>query len=169
MCQFLWFSTDLLPDIKKNPSTSLPFQKKSVSLPHDYRQSHKKEVHPPKPSARNGANLRRTAEGDNQRAWHPHRPTAPVGFAPPIRHAHILIGRLHHQRPILPLPPIHRHDVSRPQGPRLQKYKRSKIAVYNRIIYGILYRRTFPAIRFGFTDEVREGIKKNLEKTFNKK
>ena len=68
-----------------------------------------------------------------------------------------------------PIPPIHRHDVSRPQGPRLQKYKRSKIAVYNRIIYGILYRRTFPAIRFGFTDEVREGIKKNLEKTFNKK
>ena len=52
---------------------------------------------------------------------------------------------------------------------RVSKYKRSKIAVYNRIIYGILYRRTFPAIRFGFTDEVREGIKKNLEKTFNKK
>ena len=49
---------------------------------------------------------------------------------------------------------------------RVSKYKRSKIAVYNRIIYGILYRRTFPAIRFGFTDEVREGIKKNLEKTF---
>ena len=51
---------------------------------------------------------------------------------------------------------------------RASKYKRSKIAVYNRIIWGILYRRTFPAIRFGFTDEVREGIKKNLEKTFNK-
>ena len=52
---------------------------------------------------------------------------------------------------------------------RVSKYKRSKIAVYNRIIWGILYRRTFPAIRFGFTDEVREGIKKNLEQTFNKK
>ena len=51
---------------------------------------------------------------------------------------------------------------------RVSKYKRSKIAVYNRIIYGILYRCTFPAIRFGFTDKVREGIKKNLEKTFNK-
>ena len=47
---------------------------------------------------------------------------------------------------------------------RASKYKRSKIAVYNRIIWGILYRRTFPAIRFGFTDEVREGIRKNFEK-----
>ena len=52
---------------------------------------------------------------------------------------------------------------------RVSKYKRSKIAVYNRIIWGILYRRTFPAIRFGFTDEVREGIRKNLEQTFNNK
>lgn len=50
---------------------------------------------------------------------------------------------------------------------RVSKYKRSKIAVYNRIIWGILYRRTFPAIRFGFTDEVREGIRKNLEKKNN--
>ena len=47
---------------------------------------------------------------------------------------------------------------------RVSKYKRSRLALYNRVIWGILYRRTFPAIRFGFTDEVREGIRKNLEK-----
>ena len=62
--------------------------------------------------------------------------------------------------------PYHRFIdmMYRDRKDRVSKYKRSKIAVYNRIIYGILYRRTFPAIRFGFTDEVREGIRKNFEK-----
>ena len=49
---------------------------------------------------------------------------------------------------------------------RVSRYKRAQTAVYNRVIWGIFYRKTFPAIRFGFTDEVRQGIKERLEKTF---
>ena len=50
---------------------------------------------------------------------------------------------------------------------RVSKYKRSKLRLYNRVIWGVLYRRTFPSIRFGFTDEVRQNIRKKLERTFN--
>ena len=75
MCQFLSVAQTasikavLLPDIKKNPSTSLPFQKKSVSLPHDYRQYHKEEENSSEFDTRTGKHLRlhRRGKGGNKK------------------------------------------------------------------------------------------------------
>ena len=52
-----------------------------------------------------------------------------------------------------------RHD-------RIAKYKRQQLALYNRTIWGILYRQVFPQLRYGFTDEIRQQLREQLEETF---
>lgn len=50
---------------------------------------------------------------------------------------------------------------------RVAKYKRSNFALYNRVVWGVLYRETFPELSFGFTDEVRKSINKELKDIFD--
>ncbi len=46
---------------------------------------------------------------------------------------------------------------------RISKYIRSNLALYNRVIWGVLYHETFPEIQYGLYDSIREGIRKQLE------
>lgn len=57
----------------------------------------------------------------------------------------------------------------RTRNDRIAKFKRRNLALYNRVVWGVLYHETFPELRFGFTNEVREGIKKMLENSLNPK
>ena len=50
---------------------------------------------------------------------------------------------------------------------RISKFKRRNLALYNRVVWGVLYHETFPQLRYGFTDEVRKIIHDQLEKSFN--
>lgn len=43
------------------------------------------------------------------------------------------------------------------------KKQRAKYAIYNRVVWGVLYNETFPDIQAGFTDEVREAWRKKME------
>jgi len=52
---------------------------------------------------------------------------------------------------------------------RVAKAKRAKIAVYNRVVWGVLYHETFPQIMYGLNDEIRNGIRKELESSLNQK
>lgn len=57
----------------------------------------------------------------------------------------------------------------RARNDRIAKFKRRNLALYNRVVWGVLYHETFPELRFGFTNEVRDGIRKMLEKSLNPK
>ncbi len=57
----------------------------------------------------------------------------------------------------------------RTRNDRIAKTKRSNLALYNRVVWGVLYNETFPELRSGFTNEVRQGIRKMLENSFNPK
>ena len=56
----------------------------------------------------------------------------------------------------------HRND-------RVAKFKRRNLALYNRVVWGVLYHETFPELRYGFNDEVRKEIREQLEKSLNPK
>lgn len=43
------------------------------------------------------------------------------------------------------------------------KKQRAKYAIYNRVVWGVLYNETFPDIQAGFTDEVREAWRQKME------
>ena len=43
------------------------------------------------------------------------------------------------------------------------KKQRAKYAIYNRVIWGVLYNETFPDLQAGFTNEVREAWRKQME------
>lgn len=38
-----------------------------------------------------------------------------------------------------------------------------KLALYNRVIWGVLYNETLPTLRYGLTQDIRNGIRKQLE------
>lgn len=57
----------------------------------------------------------------------------------------------------------------RTRNDRIAKFKRRNLALYNRVVWGVLYHETFPELRYGFTNEVREGIRKQLEDALNPK
>lgn len=40
---------------------------------------------------------------------------------------------------------------------------RRKLHLYNRIVWGVLYGETLPALKFGITDELREQIRQELQ------
>lgn len=50
---------------------------------------------------------------------------------------------------------------------KLAKKKRANIAIYNRIVWGVLYHETFPDIKAGFTDEVRNAWRRQMEDALN--
>lgn len=43
-----------------------------------------------------------------------------------------------------------------------RKSERSGLALYNRVVWGVLYRQVQPRLRFGLTDEIRQQIKNQL-------
>ena len=50
---------------------------------------------------------------------------------------------------------------------RISKFKRRNLALYNRVVWGVLYHETFPKLSYGFNDEVRNSIRQELEKSLN--
>lgn len=51
----------------------------------------------------------------------------------------------------------------RQRNDRISKFKRRNLALYNRVVWGVLYHETFPKLRYGFNDEVRNSIRQELE------
>lgn len=49
---------------------------------------------------------------------------------------------------------------------KIAKVKRRKLALYNRVVWGVLYHETFPTIRYGLTDEVRDSINQELKRIY---
>lgn len=47
------------------------------------------------------------------------------------------------------------------------KKQRAKYAIYNRIVWGVLYNETFPDIQAGFTNEVREAWRKQMKEALS--
>ena len=41
--------------------------------------------------------------------------------------------------------------------------QRSRLALYNRVIWGVLYNETLPDLRYGLTQDIRKGIRAELE------
>lgn len=55
-------------------------------------------------------------------------------------------------------------DISyRNRNDRISRHLRSNLALYNRIVWGVLYHETFPEISHGLTDEIRNSIRKELQ------
>lgn len=50
---------------------------------------------------------------------------------------------------------------------RMAKKKHANIALYNRVVWGVLYHDTFPDIQAGFTDEVRKVWRQKMEDAIN--
>lgn len=50
---------------------------------------------------------------------------------------------------------------------RIAKHRREKLSLYNRVVWRVLYRETFPEIAYGFTDEVRKQVGSRLKKIFD--
>ena len=57
----------------------------------------------------------------------------------------------------------------RRRNDRISKKRRSRLALYNRVVWGVLYHETFPKIQYGLTDEVRTRIRQELENAVNPK
>ncbi len=57
----------------------------------------------------------------------------------------------------------------RMRNDRVAKFKRRNLALYNRVVWGVLYHETFPALRYGFNDEVRKSVREELERTYQSK
>lgn len=54
-------------------------------------------------------------------------------------------------------------NYRRGSSDRISRHIRSNLAIYNRVVWGVLYHETFPEIKYGFTQEVRKTIRKELE------
>lgn len=50
---------------------------------------------------------------------------------------------------------------------RRAKKQRAKYAVYNRVVWGVLYNETFPDIQAGVTNEVRAAWRKQMEEALS--
>lgn len=46
---------------------------------------------------------------------------------------------------------------------RISRHIRSNLALYNRVVWGVLYHETFPEIKYGYTQEIRSSIRQELE------
>ena len=56
----------------------------------------------------------------------------------------------------------HRND-------RIAKFKRRNLALYNRVVWGVLYHDTFPELRAGFNATVRSRIRQQLQNALKPK
>ncbi|MBO5537617.1 MAG: hypothetical protein J5971_01000 [Prevotella sp.] len=43
------------------------------------------------------------------------------------------------------------------------KFKRRSLALYNKVVYGMLYKKVLPELKYGFTDEVRQQVRDQLK------
>lgn len=41
---------------------------------------------------------------------------------------------------------------------------RARLALYNRVVWGVLYQDTLPTLRYGLTEDIRRGIREQLER-----
>lgn len=46
---------------------------------------------------------------------------------------------------------------------RISRHIRSNLALYNRVVWGVLYHETFPEIKYGYTQQVQSSIRQKLE------
>ena len=46
---------------------------------------------------------------------------------------------------------------------RISRHIRSNLAIYNSVVWGVLYHETFPEIKYGYTQEIRSSIRQELE------
>lgn len=46
---------------------------------------------------------------------------------------------------------------------RISRHIRSNLALYNRVVWGVLYHETFPEIKYGYAQEIRSSIRQELE------
>ena len=46
---------------------------------------------------------------------------------------------------------------------RISRHIRSNLALYNRVVWGVLYHENFPEIKYGYTQEIRSSIRQELE------
>ncbi len=44
-----------------------------------------------------------------------------------------------------------------------RKKRRERYALYNKVVWGVLFRDVFPELRYGFTDEVRQQLRQDLQ------
>lgn len=51
----------------------------------------------------------------------------------------------------------------RQRNDRIAKHRRAQLALYNRVVWGVLYHESFPEISYGFTDEVRNQVGNELK------
>lgn len=49
---------------------------------------------------------------------------------------------------------------------RISRHIRRNLALYNRVVWGVLYHETFPEIQYGFTQDIKNSIGKELEAAF---
>jgi len=50
---------------------------------------------------------------------------------------------------------------------RISKHVRKNLALYNRVIWGVLFHETFPKLRYGFTDEIRKSIHDDISQSLS--
>lgn len=55
---------------------------------------------------------------------------------------------------------INNRNTSRSR--RFMMAERSNLALYNRVVWGVLYKETLPALKFGFTEDIKRYIRKQL-------
>lgn len=66
------------------------------------------------------------------------------------------------------LPYIRLLDIHyRQRNDRIAKAKHSHLALYNRVVWGVLYRESFPELRYGLSEDVRKAIKDELEQALS--
>ena len=50
------------------------------------------------------------------------------------------------------------------RGDRISRHIRRHLALYNRVVWGVLYHETFPDIQYGLSEDIRRYIRQQLEK-----
>lgn len=48
-------------------------------------------------------------------------------------------------------------------GDRISRHIRRHLALYNRVVWGVLYHETFPDIQYGLSEDIRRYIRQQLE------
>lgn len=51
----------------------------------------------------------------------------------------------------------------RRSGDRISRHIRRHLALYNRVVWGVLYNETFPDIQYGLSEDIRRYIRQQLE------
>ena len=64
------------------------------------------------------------------------------------------------------LPYLRFLDISYRRGSdRISRHIRSKLSIYNRAVWGVLYNETFPTLQYGFREDIRKYIRHQLEQS----